>query len=70
MIAEAAEANPTCFSPTPLKDLEQTFIPAYIRLVRRYGLYLVHTLTLLTGQVSGQPLDLDQVLRYPIRGRA
>ncbi|KAI0325421.1 FMN-linked oxidoreductase [Cubamyces sp. BRFM 1775] len=32
MIAEAAEANPTCFSPTPLKDLELTFVPGYIRL--------------------------------------
>ncbi|OBZ68467.1 tRNA-dihydrouridine(20) synthase [NAD(P)+] [Grifola frondosa] len=34
MIATAAEANPTCFSPTPLADLEQTFIPPYIRLAR------------------------------------
>ncbi|OJT07991.1 tRNA-dihydrouridine(20) synthase [NAD(P)+] [Trametes pubescens] len=32
MIATAAEQNPTCFSPTPLKDLETTFVPAYIRL--------------------------------------
>nr|VWO96796.1 Uncharacterized protein [Ganoderma boninense] len=32
MIATAAEANPTCFSPTPLKDLELTFVPGYIRL--------------------------------------
>ncbi|KAI0964534.1 hypothetical protein AcW1_001332 [Taiwanofungus camphoratus] len=34
MIATAAEANPTCFSPTPLTDLETTFIPSYIRLGR------------------------------------
>lgn len=33
MIATAAEANPSCFSPTPLSDLEETLIPAYIRLV-------------------------------------
>ncbi|KAI0652721.1 FMN-linked oxidoreductase [Trametes meyenii] len=32
MIATAAEANPTCFSPTPLKDLQMTFVPGYIRL--------------------------------------
>ncbi|KAI0829074.1 FMN-linked oxidoreductase [Trametes gibbosa] len=32
MIATAAEANPSCFSPNPLKDLETTFIPGYIRL--------------------------------------
>ncbi|KAJ8474244.1 hypothetical protein ONZ51_g7357 [Trametes cubensis] len=37
MIAEAAEANPTCFSPTPLKDLEQTFVPGYIRLGKYLG---------------------------------
>lgn len=39
MIATAAEANPTCFSPTPLADLEQTLIPAYMRLVRPLSLF-------------------------------
>jgi tRNA-dihydrouridine synthase 2 len=34
MIATAAESNPSCFSPTPLTDVEDTLIPAYIRLVR------------------------------------
>ncbi|KAI0063677.1 FMN-linked oxidoreductase [Artomyces pyxidatus] len=34
MVATAAEANPTIFSPTPLADLETTLIPSYIRLVR------------------------------------
>lgn len=33
MIATAAEANPTCFSPSPLSDLIETFTPAYVRLV-------------------------------------
>jgi len=32
MIATAAEANPTCFSQEPLKDLEKTIVPSYIRL--------------------------------------
>ncbi|KAH9854386.1 FMN-linked oxidoreductase [Lenzites betulinus] len=32
MIATAAESNPSCFSPHPLKDLETTFVPGYIRL--------------------------------------
>ncbi|GJE89711.1 tRNA-dihydrouridine synthase family protein [Phanerochaete sordida] len=32
MIATAAEANPTVFSPRPLVDLETTFIPQYVRL--------------------------------------
>jgi tRNA-dihydrouridine synthase 2 len=34
MIARAAEANPTCFSDTPLVDLDKTLVPAYFRLVR------------------------------------
>ncbi|KAJ7053978.1 hypothetical protein C8F01DRAFT_996279 [Mycena amicta] len=32
MIARAAEANPSCFSSTPLIDVEQTLTPAYLRL--------------------------------------
>ncbi|TDL19410.1 FMN-linked oxidoreductase [Rickenella mellea] len=32
MVATAAESNPTCFSRTPLVDLEQSLIPHYIRL--------------------------------------
>jgi len=32
MIATAAESNPSCFSSTPLIDVEDTLIPAYIRL--------------------------------------
>jgi tRNA-dihydrouridine synthase 2 len=34
MIAAAAEANPSVFSPTPLTNLEDTFILPYLRLVR------------------------------------
>ena len=34
MIATAAEANPTVFSPRPYADLETTFIPSYVRVVR------------------------------------
>lgn len=34
MIATAAEANPTVFSPTPLTSIEGTFILPYLRLVR------------------------------------
>ena len=33
MIATAAESNPSCFSPTPLVDLEKTLVPPYLRLV-------------------------------------
>jgi len=34
MIARGAEANPSCFSLNPLKDVETTLVPAYLRLVR------------------------------------
>jgi len=34
MIATAAEANPSCFSPTPLVDVHQTLIPTYLRVSR------------------------------------
>lgn len=34
MIATAAEANPSCFAVTPLRNLETTLIPSYLRLVR------------------------------------
>ena len=33
MIATAAEANPSCFSPTPLVDVHRTLIPTYLRAV-------------------------------------
>lgn len=36
MIARGAESNPSCFSPTPLKDIEKTLLPSYIRLVCLY----------------------------------
>jgi len=38
MIATAAERNPSCFSPEPLVDLEETLVPDYLRLAR----YLDH----------------------------
>jgi hypothetical protein len=33
MIATAAECNPSCFSDSPLIDVESTFTPSYIQLV-------------------------------------
>ncbi|KAJ2927686.1 hypothetical protein H1R20_g9418, partial [Candolleomyces eurysporus] len=37
MIARGAEANPSCFSPTPLVDVETTLMPAYFRLAKYFG---------------------------------
>jgi tRNA-dihydrouridine synthase 2 len=42
MIATAAEANPTIFSPHPLTDLDDTFILPYLRLVRADLLYALN----------------------------
>ncbi|KXN85685.1 tRNA-dihydrouridine(20) synthase [NAD(P)+] [Leucoagaricus sp. SymC.cos] len=36
MIARAAEANPTCFSDTPLVDLDKTLVPSYFRLAKHF----------------------------------
>ncbi|KAF5352592.1 hypothetical protein D9756_006070 [Leucocoprinus leucothites] len=36
MIARAAEANPTCFSDTPLVDLDKTLVPSYLRLSKYF----------------------------------
>jgi len=40
MIARSAESNPTCFSTTPLVDLDKTLVPAYLRLVSFFPLIL------------------------------
>jgi len=34
MIATAAESNPSCFSLTPLRDVESTLVPSYLRLCK------------------------------------
>ena len=39
MIARGAESNPSCFSPEPLKDVERTLIPAYLRMVGAFLSY-------------------------------
>lgn len=53
MIARGAESNPSCFSETPLVDVEKTLMPAYLRLVRLFAqLATCVYLTTLTVQVS------------------
>ncbi|KZT73377.1 FMN-linked oxidoreductase [Daedalea quercina L-15889] len=65
MIATAAEANPTCFSPTPLTDLEKTFIPAYIRLARyvnnHWSLTKYCSSMFIGDHVNGSRSDLKNV---------
>lgn len=45
MIATAAESNPTCFSSTPLMDVETTLIPSYLRLVSHHPTCMTTHLT-------------------------
>jgi tRNA-dihydrouridine synthase 2 len=45
MIARGAEANPSCFSLNPLKDIETTLVPAYLRLVSPLTLTMEDTLS-------------------------
>ena len=53
MIARGAESNPSCFSLTPLKDVEHTLIPSYLRLVRHHpnSSYLYSNLTAMAGEI-------------------
>lgn len=73
MIATAAEANPTCFSPNPLTDVEMTFIPQYMRLVSSYRQYppfarLTNRGDDLLVQVSQQSLVVNKILHCPVQG--
>ncbi|KAJ6601151.1 hypothetical protein DFH09DRAFT_900423 [Mycena vulgaris] len=59
MIARGAEANPSCFSPVPLSDIEKTLSPAYLRVAR----YLDHTWGLTkfcVSQFKGKHVDFDK----------
>ncbi|EMD30861.1 hypothetical protein CERSUDRAFT_163673 [Gelatoporia subvermispora B] len=59
MIATAAEANPTCFSPRPLADLELTFIPNYIRLSKYIKNHWAST-KFCTSQFKGAHLEAQR----------
>jgi tRNA-dihydrouridine synthase 2 len=63
MMATAAEANPTAFSPNPLTSLEDTFILPYLRLVRTHS-RIIQPPLIRSGvvQIPRQPLGIHQVL--------
>ena len=70
MIARAAETNPTCFSSTPMIDLEKTLWPKYLRLVR-HSLsfkYLCHVIIHALGKILRQLLGTYEILHSPIQG--
>ncbi|KAJ7222876.1 hypothetical protein B0H12DRAFT_1031152 [Mycena haematopus] len=66
MIARAAEANPSCFSPNPLTDVEQTLCPAYLRVAR----YLDNNWGLTkfcVAQFKGKHVDVDKAAQKHYR---
>lgn len=56
MIARAAESNPSCFSTEPLKDVERTLVPSYLRLVHP-TLLLIRPPVVLTPTIQAKYLD-------------
>lgn len=73
MIARGAESNPSCFSPTPLVDVEKTFIPSYLNLVRARYRLLCTTDTeglFLLVSIYQESLQSHQILCHPIHGEA
>lgn len=71
MIARAAETNPTCFSSTPMIDLEKTLWPKYLRLVGRFLSFdhVCHvTILSLLGKIHRQLLGTYKILHSPIQG--
>ena len=70
MIARAAETNPTCFSSTPMIDLEKTLWPKYLRLVRHFisSKYLCHVIIHALGKILRQLLGTYEILHSPIQG--
>ncbi|KAF8913201.1 hypothetical protein CPB84DRAFT_1841593 [Gymnopilus junonius] len=66
MIARGAEANPSCFSPEPLKDVEATLVPAYLRLSQ----YLENHFNLTkfcVNQFKGVRVDVTKAESHAIR---
>ncbi|KAF7347267.1 tRNA-dihydrouridine synthase 2 [Mycena venus] len=66
MIARAAEANPSCFSPSPLNDLERTLCPAYLRVAK----YLDNNWGLTkfcVSQFKGKHVDINKAAQKRYR---
>jgi tRNA-dihydrouridine synthase 2 len=55
MIARGAESNPSCFASQPLKDVDNTLLPVYLRVVRE--LYVPVKLFLIISLFQSQYLQ-------------
>jgi len=68
MIARGAESNPSCFSPTPLKDVEETLIPSYLRLSKYLDNHWALT-KFCVNQFKGQHVNVKKAEAVKLRLR-
>ncbi|PBL00246.1 FMN-linked oxidoreductase [Armillaria gallica] len=66
MIARAAEANPSCFSNTPLTDVEETLVPDYLRLSRYLNAHWSVT-KFCVSQFKGQHVNYTKKQEHALR---
>lgn len=69
MIARGAESNPTCFSSRPLKDVDNTLLPVYLRVVCKFysGLQASSHTFSVSESIPRKPFQPHQILRQPIQ---
>lgn len=68
MIATAAESNPSCFSATPLRDVESTLSPAYMRLCKYLDNHWASTKFCVT-QFKGTRSEVSKTDAHELKAR-
>lgn len=68
MIATAAESNPSCFSATPLRDVESTLSPSYVRLCKYLDNHWASTKFCVT-QFKGTRLEVSKTDAHELKSR-
>lgn len=68
MIATAAESNPSCFSATPLRDVESTLSPAYVRLCKYLDNHWASTKFCVT-QFKGTRSEVSKTDAHELKSR-
>ncbi|KAG2048840.1 FMN-linked oxidoreductase [Suillus hirtellus] len=68
MIATAAESNPSCFSATPLRDVESTLSPSYVRLCKYLDNHWASTKFCVT-QFKGTRLAVSKTDAHELKSR-
>ncbi|KAG2136528.1 uncharacterized protein EDB93DRAFT_1169053 [Suillus bovinus] len=68
MIATAAESNPSCFAATPLRDVESTLSPSYVRLCKYLDNYWASTKFSVT-QFKGTRAEVSKTDAHELKSR-